>query len=126
MSERGVEDAGALVQARPGDRLLVAGNAAGEQDFRVLAQTAVSIQTSRRREGFKTSQDRMLFGRFPDLHPGCRSRAVVTLVVAAENFLIEFQPVLKSLAGAAHPHDRLAPPDILLDAFQLFAGAGQP
>ena len=75
-----------------------------------------------RLERLHAFEDRMRLGFRLDLHVAERPGVVVALVVAAEHFLVEIEPVLEGMAGGADADDRLARQAVLLDAFELFAG----
>jgi hypothetical protein len=50
----------------------------------------------------------------------------VTLVVAAENYLVAFEPPLEPVTGGANRDDRASGQAVLLDAFELFAADPEP
>ena len=44
---------------------------------------------------------------------------IVVLVVAPQHFLVQREPVLKSMTGGSNPHQRFASQAIVLDPFEL-------
>src|SRR5437867_2285316 len=56
--QRRVENAASLVHARPGDRLAVLGNAAGQDDVEIFGVSGVLVEAALRLERLDAIQDR--------------------------------------------------------------------
>src|SRR5437879_3865085 len=62
MAQRGVENATAVMDPRPRDRLGVVGNAAGQKYFRFASQAGILVQAADRLERLDAGKDGMPLG----------------------------------------------------------------
>src|SRR5260370_3690481 len=108
MAKRCVEPSATVMSARPGDRLGVARNGAGEENLGIFGQAAVLVKAAGGLKRLRARQDRMALGLGFDVHFDRRTISVMALVVASQHLFVQRQPVLKSMTGRADADDRLS------------------
>ena len=124
VAKRCVKCAVALEAVRPRDRLGgMALDRAGEQRLGRLGQRRVFVKrTSHFEFGSDAAEDRMPLGRRHDGGVAGQIIFVVAVVVAAEDELVELEPVLDRVAGGAQADDRFAGLDVSFHLAKLFGG----
>src|SRR5262245_1246272 len=101
MTERRVKNTTSLVAPRPGDRLDVSTVVAFEQNGNIIGQARILVEAAHGLKGLNSGENGMLPCRGGKLRVGAGSHSIVSLVVSAQNFLVEIEPSLDCMAGGA-------------------------